>query len=280
MIKYKIDGITTHVRRWKFPDGCVGVDINIGSKYPDFDEHKVQVSCVFGEEGYSINDDLMALALVVDAIRRQKPRTNLSLNLPYVPYGRQDRVCSPGEAFSLKVLGNMINGMGFTHVCVTDPHSGVTAACIDNIFVTSQFEVFRGIRQSFLETYIVAPDQGATKKCEEFAKLVSAAGVITCSKERELSTGKIKGLKILDEVPVDADLLVLDDICDGGRTFIELASALMSEDVNPIYRLDLAVTHGLFTKGSGVVTSVYDKVFTTNTYISDKTGCIVIDQYI
>lgn len=277
MIKYKIDGITTHVRKWKFPDGCVGVDINVGSKYPDFDEHKVQVSCVFGEEGYSINDDLMALALVVDAIRRQKPRANLSLNLPYVPYGRQDRVCSPGEAFSLKVLGNMINGMGFTHVCVTDPHSSVTAACIDNLFVTSQFEVFRSVRQSFLDTYIVAPDQGATKKCEEFAKLVSAAGVITCVKHRELKTGKITSLEVMGSPPFDADMVVLDDICDGGRTFTELANAIRHFEPE---RLDLAVTHGLFTKGAGVVTSVYDKVFTTNTYISDKTGCIVIDQYI
>lgn len=274
MIKYNVGNLQTSVRQWKFPDGCVGVDINIGSMRVDHLVGDVRITCIFGSEGFTINDDLIALAFVNEAVRMQFPRADIHLDLPYTPYARQDRAVTPGEAFSLKVIGKMINGMGFTTVTVTDPHSSVAAACIDRMYVVDQFEVFNGIRQSFHNTYIVAPDAGASKKCEEFAKRVGAAGVITCAKTRELSTGKITGFKVLDEVPEDADLLVLDDLCDGGRTFIEVANVLLT---HVPYRLDLAITHGLFTKGPNVVTDIYEKVFTTNSFISDKSGTIVID---
>lgn len=274
MIKYKVGNGITQVRQWKFPDGCVGIDINIGSKSVDQLVGDVKITCIFGSEGFTINDDLIALAFVNEALKMQFPRANIHLDLPYVPYARQDRAVTPGESFSLKVIGNMINGMGFNTVTVTDPHSGVAAACIDRMYVNDQYSVFHGVRQSFLNTYIVAPDAGASKKCEEFAKRVGAAGVITCAKTRELSTGKITGFKVLDYPPFEADFLVLDDLADGSRTFVEVANAL--KEFKPS-RLDLAVTHGLFTKGPSVVTDIYDKVFTTNSFISDKSGTILID---
>jgi ribose-phosphate pyrophosphokinase len=276
MIKYHVDNIQTTVRQWKFPDSCVGVDINVGSQSVDVDVSNVTVTAVFGSEGFTINDELIALAFVRDALRTQYPLANIHLRLPYVPYGRQDRACNPGEAASLKVIGNMINGMNFATVSTVDPHSTVTAAVIDRLYAVDQFFVFAGVRQSFRETYIVAPDQGASKKCEDFAKLVGAAGVITCAKNRDLRTGRIISFRVIDDVPPNADLLVLDDLIDGGRTFVEVAEVLRKH--NPS-RLDLAVTHGLFTKGTKVVTDIYDKVFTTSSYISDKNGTIVIDLF-
>ena len=268
MISYTIGNIATHVNQWKFPDGCIGVNINVGSLEPDvYTRKEIYVSCLFGDD-YSINDNIFALGLTMDALKHQYPTSNFHLLMPYVPYGRQDRACSPGEAFSLRFVGKVINGMGFTTVTVLDPHSGVVDACIDNLQVVNQFDIFSNIYTSFREVYIVAPDQGATKKCEDFAKRVGAAGVITCSKVREMSTGKILGLKLLDEVPESAYLLVLDDICDGGRTFFEVAQAIMS--VSRPLTLDLAVTHGLFTKGAGVVADFYDTIYTTDSFISDK----------
>jgi ribose-phosphate pyrophosphokinase len=267
MISYTINNIATHVRQWKFPDTCIGVDINIGSMEPVTSRFDIYVSCIFGDE-FTINDNVFALGLTMDALKHYYPCSDFHLLMPYTPYGRQDRACSPGEAFSLRFVGKVINGIGFTTVTVLDPHSGVVDACIDNLQVVNQFDIFSKIYTSFREVYIVAPDQGATKKCEDFAKRVGAAGVITCSKVREMSTGKILGLKLLDEVPKSAYLLVLDDICDGGRTFIEVAQAITA--VSEPLTLDLAVTHGLFTKGAGVVADFYDTIYTTDSFISDK----------
>lgn len=274
MIKYNVGNIQTTVRQWKFPDSCVGVDINVGSNAVDITVPNVTITCIFGSEGFTINDDIIALAFVRGALRTQYPLANIHLYLPYIPYARQDRAVNPGEAASLKVIGNMISGMGFATVLAVDAHSTVADACIDRLYVSDQYSVFNGVRQSFRETYIVAPDQGASKKCEDFAKRVGAAGVITCAKKRDPKTSKIIGFRVIDDVPPNADLLVLDDLIDGGRTFVEVAQELRKH--NPS-RLDLAVTHGLFTKGTEVVTDIYDKVFTTNSYISDKNGAIVID---
>lgn len=289
MITYRIGNMTTHVRQWFFPDGCIGTNINVGQQPVDCGRFDIVVRLNFGgfdQSGdapyrkYSINDDIMALAFTVDALKHQYPLATLHLDMPYVPYARQDRVCSPGEAHQLKVTAKMINGMGFATVTSVDPHSSVAEAVYDRFHVVDQISIFQNLKLNWSDTYIVAPDQGATKKCEAFAKAVHAAGVITCSKVREMSTGRILGLRLLDEVDHGMNLFVLDDLCDGGRTFIEVAKALRMRCRNnqgQIGKLELAVTHGLFTKGVGVVKDFYDEIYTTDSVISDKTGAKVLD---
>ena len=107
----------------------------------------------------------------------------------------------------------------------------------------------------------MAPDAGALKKCYAFAEAVGAREVVSCSKHRDLKTGKILGLTCEASVG-GKDLFVLDDICDGGRTFIEV-SRLLRPRANSI---DLAVTHGIFSKGTNVVAECFDRVYTTNSY--------------
>lgn len=266
MITYTNDvlGSNTHVevRQWKFPGGEVGVDINNLSQV---DGMKVQRVCV--DARIQNSDDVMALLMATDALRREFPLAKFMLDLPYIPYGRQDRVCNDGEALSIKVFGSLINSLKYDLVQVVDPHSAVSLACIDNVSTRTQYDIFRYIKLSFNGVTIVAPDQGATKKCEEFAKKVGAAGVITCSKTRNLADGKIIGMTV--DGPGDMshlNLLVLDDICDGGRTFIELAMLL--EKRNP-KSLELAVTHGIFSKGVDAVSNHYDHIYTTDSFRSD-----------
>lgn len=266
MITYTNDAlgsnITTTVRQWNFPGGEIGVDINSLSQVDGMHAERVYVNAQIQN-----SDDVMALLMATDALRREFPLAKFMLDLPYIPYARQDRVCNAGEALSIKVFGSLINSLKYDMVQVTDPHSAVSMACIDNITVRDQYSVFGDIKLSFNDVTIVAPDQGATKKCEEFAKKVGAAGVITCSKTRNLADGKIIGMTV--DGPGDMshlNLLVLDDICDGGRTFIELA--LLLETRNP-KSLELAVTHGIFSKGVDAVSNHYDHIYTTNSFRND-----------
>jgi ribose-phosphate pyrophosphokinase len=266
MITYTNDAlgsnITTTVRQWNFPGGEVGVDINNLSQVDGMHAERVYVYAQLQN-----SDDVMALLMATDALRMEFPLAKFMLDLPYIPYARQDRVCNAGEALSIKVFGRLINSLKYDMVQVTDPHSAVSLACIDNVSVRDQYSVFGDIKLSFNDVTIVAPDQGATKKCEEFAKKVGAAGVITCSKTRNLADGKIIGMTV--DGPGDMshlNLLVLDDICDGGRTFIELA--LLLEARNP-KTLELAVTHGIFSKGVDVVSNHYDHIYTTNSFRND-----------
>lgn len=269
MIHYRIGGGQTKlVKMWKFPDTSIGT--NIGEGFSSNGIDNITITLIFGDEGFSINDNLFALESVVDALRMRYPMCFMHLRLPYVPYGRQDRICNDGEGHSLRIIGRKINSLGFKTVCVVDPHSTVTEAVIDNCHASSQHNVFAHIGD-FSETYIVAPDAGALKKCEEFARLTNAKGVLTCQKRRDMKTGKIIEFKMVDcdHVEPGSNFFVLDDICDKGGTFIAVADAIFK--LHPA-RIDLAVTHGLFTHENGIepLIDVYDRVYTTDSYIRPR----------
>ena len=95
--------------------------------------------------------------------------------------------------------------------------------------------------------YIIVPDAGAEKKLQKVSQLFDIP-LIQASKIRDTKTGNI----IRTEVYADwqelgnCKVLIIDDICDGGRTFLELAKVLKEKDVEEI---ELFITHGIFANG-------------------------------
>ena len=252
--------VTQEVRK----DGAVNVNINpMREDEFGYDTNRVCVTAHMSDPA-----DQMALFFATDALRRQYPLAKFFLIIPYLPYARQDRVCNEGESHNLKVFCDMINNLKYDVVQVFDPHSIVASALLNNVEIITQYELFGSLKTSWREWTIVAPDAGATKKCEEFAKRVNAAGVITCQKTRDMKTGEITDMVLMggDKHSVQENLFVLDDICDGGRTFIELAKLLKSRYPAEI---ELCVTHGIFSYGFEVVAEHFDHVYTTNSFRSD-----------
>lgn len=250
----------------KFPGGEVGVNINTGSLNPFTTEAQGVITVTLTAKIQS-SDHLMQMFMATDALKRVYPFAHIDLLIPYFPYARQDRVCNAGEALSVKVVAQLINAMKYSTVTVVDPHSPVLVAALDRCFVIEQHEAFKRIKQDWHNWTIIAPDAGAAKKTEEFAKLVGAKDVLYFTKSRELSTGRITGMKMLNPEILTGEnkLLVLDDICDGGRTFVELYQAFEAPTHINYECLELAVTHGIFSKGVSVLTAAYDHVYTTNT---------------
>lgn len=209
------------------------------------------------------DSDLFALALTVDALRRKLGDVPLILELPYLPYARQDRVCAPGESLSLKVVADFINSMKFTKVVCHDVHSSVGTALIDNIehrdlnIVARKLTTFRNV----LDTVLVSPDAGANKKVLDFAKYHGYHHVVRADKTRDVLTGQITGTAVYSEHIGSKDFLILDDICDGGRTFIELAKELRKLTDGNIY---LYVTHGIFSAGYAVFDGLIDRIYVSN----------------
>lgn len=257
MIKYQIGNVTYDIENKHFPAGEVG--IGLSSEKPSGWGHPVVTEATVIAY-LATNDDIMKLLLTVDALRREYVGIKLKARIPYMPYARQDRVCNRGDALSAAVMAKLINDLDFTEVVVLDPHSDVMPALIKNITVVDQIDVFRRVHSNWSNIHIVAPDAGAYKKSSAFAKAVGAKGVIVCNKERDMSTGHITNLTMSADVK-GLNLFVLDDICDGGRTFIELAKLVKSAN-----RVELAVTHGLFTKGIEVVANEFDRVYTTTSF--------------
>lgn len=261
MITYSYSGIKSHIKDSIFPGGEV---------YVKLQQPVTSAELIIIKANIKSSEDVMKLLMVADAIKRQNPKAELELNMPYIPYARQDRVCTEGESLSISVFANLINSIGFSKVRVLDPHSDVSSAIISNIVIKDQVDIFRKIEQNWFETYIVSPDAGAYKKTYKFAEAVGAKGVVTCNKVRDLSTGQVVGVSCNEDV-TGKNLLVLDDICDGGRTFTELSSILRAT----AGKLELAVTHGIFSKGQKVVAEAYDHVYTTNSFHGDTMECEV-----
>lgn len=252
---YVVNGTKVSVSTMVFPGGEVGVNINAGPVNEDVGYLKLVAKI-------QNSDQLMAMFLATDALRRVYPFAEISLFVPYFPYARQDRVCNAGEALSVKVVAQLINSQNYAVVTVVDPHSPVLVAALDRCQVIEQHTVFMKAKPSFYDTVIVAPDAGAVKKAEQFCKLVGAAGVVYANKQRNLKTGEITHLELMGGLDLyKREVFVLDDICDGGRTFIELAKVLLMQDPA---RMELAVTHGIFSKGIEVLTDYYDDIYTTN----------------
>lgn len=210
------------------------------------------------------SDEIMKLLLVVDALRRQSPAVKIDLDLPYLPYARQDRVCEPGESLSVVVMADLINRLELNQVTILDCHSDVGTALIRRCKVISAGQL---IKESFpdrdwSQTTLVAPDAGALKKTHFAAQLLGAKAVIHCSKIRDTKTGRITATEVPKELD-GAKLFVMDDIFDGGRTFVELGRAIRAQ--NPA-SLELWVTHGIFSKGYDEVKELYSHVYSTNSF--------------
>lgn len=203
----------------------------------------------------SSSDEIMQLMLFADAFRHK----NKYLELLYTPYARQDRRTSHAEPFSLRAFAKMINSCGFKQVKVYDPHSDVTAALIDNIYVVKRLELVKKAftAPSYRGGVIISPDAGAMKTNQEIAQHFSLPHVVA-TKVRDIKTGEITATQVHTDMPLQGkDLLILDDICDGGRTFIELAKVLRA--YNPL-SIHLYTTISVSQKGRDAIAPFFDSI--------------------
>lgn len=217
------------------------------------------------------SDDVMALLLETDALRRAGIK-DLDLIMPYVPYARQDRVMIHGEPLSIKVFTDLINAQNYRSVTIWDPHSDVTPALLNNCnVVTQEILVSRNaVRMGITKnTILVCPDAGARKKVLKVSQHGFKQDILFADKVRDVSTGKITRTT-LGNFPFEAignrDFLIVDDILDGGATFIELAKLLRPLTTG---KIKLYVTHGIFSKGSAGFGDI-DEIYVANSWVENS----------
>jgi len=217
-------------------------------------------NCVTINGSVTSSDHIVELLQLVEAIKHSMPTVRIKLIMPYCAFSRQDRRCNDGESFSLKVFTNLLNSCNFQSVVTYDNHSDVSTALINNCYNKSVADVLSNYsvdldllspRKALASKYdyFVSPDAGANKKVQSCAKRFGVP-MIRADKHRDTATGKILSTKVFtypNELTCST-LLIIDDICQGGRTFVELALAL--KDMQPdIEEIHLFVTHGFFSNG-------------------------------
>lgn len=216
--------------------------------------------------------DLGLLCLAVDALQRMGIKLH-TLIIPYFPAARQDRVMIAGEPLSVKVYADIINNLNFSKVLVFDAHSEVTPALLNNCeVVTNHHFIQQVITKIGKEVLLISPDGGALKKIYKVSEFLGGIDVVECSKSRDVKTGKLTGFKVYSDDLNGQDCLIVDDICDGGGTFMGLAQELKNKNAGKLF---LAVSHGIFSKGFEQLNQYFENIFTTDSFRDIKDHQVV-----
>lgn len=227
---------------------------------------------------YSRLNNFMDLELILCATAALKNlgMTDIFLYVPYFLGARSDRKFETGSINYIKdVIAPIINSQGYRSVIVLDPHSDVLEACINNFdkventsFVKNSIYAMINVKEVDKDSItLISPDAGALKKIYGVAKALEIDKVITASKVRDLSTGKILHTEVpLPPVSKAQTFVIVDDICDGGRTFLEVAKAIREKRKVGQFgdKIYLVVTHGIFSAGLYELSKWIDGIYTTN----------------
>ena len=235
---------------------------------------------------YENDLEILAMVYLVKHLRTHGVE-DIILYMPYIPNARQDRVKSPEDVFTLKYFAEILNGLNLTSVYVLDPHSTVSEALINNISIIAPREYIEhaleiiGVerftrydpmyigeapKEKFSLTMFY-PDEGAMKRYSGMVKLPYAFGI----KNRNWETGVIEGLDVAGGVDQIAgkDILIVDDICSRGGTFLHSAKKLKELGANDIY---LYVSHceNTILEGELLTSGLIKKVFTTDSIFTKE----------
>ena len=236
------------------------------------------------------SDDLVALRFLKMTLD-DMGFSDVSLKAPFFPYSTMDH-SDESRPLSLKYYAAEVNSLGFRTVDVMEPHSSVLAALVDRLKVTDgSAPLARRVLQNYDsgDLLICFPDAGAEKRyCEDFPGMRTA----TFQKKRDFATGEITGMRCLDSldgIGPQTTAIIVDDLCRGGRTFVECGKLIRDAGVGHVI---LCVTHvetGVFQSGileDGIVDEIYatDSCLPVNhqthpklhiTYMFEKESCHV-----
>lgn len=194
---------------------------------------------------------IMALYQITDLINHYFGNsTSKNLVLSYLPYARYDRRMGKYDSHSLKVFGTMINSLNYDEVSVDDLHSHVPSGLINNL--VERYQQVDTFGKSAINhrkyDYYISPDLGAIKKSQAVSHRFGVP-LLVATKKRDEKTGYtvFDALMSFGQETKDKTCIILDDICDGGMTFINLAENL--KKTYGFKQVDLFVSHGLFSRG-------------------------------
>jgi ribose-phosphate pyrophosphokinase len=228
--------------------------------------------------------DLELILCATKALRRSGVK-EIHLNIPYLLGARSDiQFQEGGTSYLVDIIAPIINAQNYESVRVYDVHSIAAPACINNLVVTPNFDLFINFARLNItqrKYILVSPDAGSLKKIYTLAERINLEApqdefdIVTCTKHRDIKTGKILSTEVpLKDYNREAgkklDFVIVDDICDGGRTFIEIAKVIREKYPRTTANIHLVVTHGIFSQGFLEFEKLFDTIHCTNSIKDHK----------
>jgi ribose-phosphate pyrophosphokinase len=211
-----------------------------------------------------VNEDFMELFIIIDALKRSFA-DRVHVVMPHFGYARQDRVASPREPITAKLVANLLDAAGADHVITINLHSdqeqGFFDFPVDNLSSNKLFvEYFKN--KKLQELVVVAPDTGAVKSAKRFADALGAELAILHKIRPEHNVSEVT--EVVGDVK-NKTCLIFDDMIDTAGTVVTGKEALIQHGANP--DLYLAATHAVFSDPavSRLKSAGFKEVVVTNT---------------
>jgi ribose-phosphate pyrophosphokinase len=255
-----------------FPDGQPHLKLDVSKKYENTEGVRILARLA--------NPSDVFTALIAKDALESIGFEHIELTVSYLMAARMDRQMTDGEPFSLRVLAAILNQANFKKITIFDPHSDVSTALLlrskaigNEAFVKDCIEDFMKNTEGGDDYYLISPDAGALKKIHKVAQYVNAPRVAECMKMRDVKTGNLSGFKTMESDFEGKTCFIVDDICDGGGTFIGLAALLKQHNAGKIV---LIVSHGIFSKGFDLAN--IDAIYTTNSFKDFDTNALSVKE--
>lgn len=191
--------------------------------------------------------------------------------IPYKPFARQDRTTALTHANESEIFEQLYCAYELQQRCIfidvhSDKHNiGKSIHQFSPIRFYNPFETndYHAIGEWHPKFHLIVPDAGAARKIPKILE-----GKVTyCEKKRDPVTGKLSEF-IVPEIKTRLPMVLVDDICDGGGTFIGIAEKL--QNYRKKNKLILYVTHGIFSKGFEELLKYFDEIVTTNSVLDNQ----------
>ncbi|MBO5004963.1 MAG: hypothetical protein J6D03_06970 [Clostridia bacterium] len=265
MKKLNLENINKSDIKWhiiNFPDGEVSIEID------DEIDHKIDYIDIYVR--ITSAEKLFILMQVCDILKRHGIEYNIMIT--YLMSMRMDRVMSWNRPFSLKVVADMIKLCEAHNVYVLEPHSNRTITELGGLtMINPMTEIQNNAVNDVLSNtnhVVIFPDAGAKERYTNMN--VDNNRIILFDKKRDIETGKILSLEpkkkeISDSwIKIVSDITVIDDLCDGGGTFVGIAKYIRT--LNPTCKLQILLTHAVNPDGIKNLYEYYDNITITNSY--------------
>ncbi len=231
----------------KFQDGEIKIKINDNVKGKDI--YILQSICT--TKNASVNDNLMELYLLIRACKRSSAKRVVAV-IPYLGYARQDRKYSENCPISASDIAMLLETAGADHIISLDMHTFQIQgffhqAIVDNLMPNFLFVPYF-VRKDIRKEIVIASQAGAITRSRKFIdglnryNIDSKLAVFTRlpqknNKNDMFLIGDVKNL----------DVLIVDDMCDTGKSIVSAAKELKKKGANKIYA---CITHGIFSPGA------------------------------
>ena len=212
---------------------------------------------------YPVNDNLMELMVMADALKRASAR-HITAVVPYYGYARQDRKTRGREPITAKLVANLMQTAGITRLVTIDLHAGQIQGFfdvpVDHLFGASILAKYIN-EKNMEDVIVVSPDLGGVARARDLADRIGAPIAIIEKKRPEPGVAKV--MNLIGDV-AGKNCIIIDDIVDTAGSLVEGAKALEEFGAKSV---TAAVTHAVLTDPASerIANSNIKELIVTNT---------------